>query len=185
MADDPDITNHFSGDYTALEPAPTPEGLRALDELGTIGEAKLKSTGFYTRIVSAAPAGRARAPAETLVLIVEDDELTGSLIETVLRTMGYPTRRAGNRDEITRGLAANPMPDLVLLDVILPDVNGFDVLNRIRQHSALKDIPVLMLTSVSDRRDIGRGLMLGANGYLTKPALPSTLIDAVQAIVAG
>jgi DNA-binding response OmpR family regulator len=68
---------------------------------------------------------------------------------------------------------------------MLPDVNGFDVLNRMRQHATLKDIPVLMLTSLSERKDITRGLALGANGYVTKPALPSTLIDAVQAIVAG
>jgi CheY-like chemotaxis protein len=185
MADDLDFTEYFSDDYTVVEPTPSPQAVRSLDELGTIGEAKLKSHGFYTRIISAAPAGRARAPGETLVLIVEDDALTGDLIETVLRTMGYPTRRARDRAEIARGLAAKPMPDLVLLDVELPDVNGFDVLNRIRQHAALKDIPVVMLTAASDHKDIGRGLMLGANGYITKPALPSTLIDAVQAIVAG
>jgi putative two-component system response regulator len=107
------------------------------------------------------------------------------LIEAVLHKFGYPTRRARNREEIARGLAAKPTPNLVLLDVMLPDVNGFDVLNRMRQHSALKDIPVLMLTSLSERKDITRGLALGASGYLTKPALPSTLIDAVQAIVAG
>jgi len=75
------------------------------------------------------------------------------------------------------------MPDLVLLDVLLPDVNGFDVLNRIRQHAALRQLPVLMLTSLSDRMNIAKGLGLGADGYLTKPAQPSTLIDAIQALV--
>ena len=73
--------------------------------------------------------------------------------------------------------------DLVVLDIMLPGINGFEVVRRLRQSD--NRVPVLMLTAVSDRRDIGRGLMLGANGYLTKPALPSTLIDAVQAIVAG
>src|SRR5437870_13889347 len=118
MADELDFTSLFSAQHKVAEPAPSADALRGIDELGTIGEAKLKSTGFYTRIVSAAPAGRARAPAETLVLMVEDDELTGSLIETVLRTIGYPTRRAANRDEIVRGLAADPTPNLVLLDVM-------------------------------------------------------------------
>jgi putative two-component system response regulator len=99
--------------------------------------------------------------------------------------MGYPTRRARNREDIARGLATQPTPDLVLLDVLLPDVNGFDVLNRMRHHVALRSIPVLLLTSLSERKDIAKGLLLGANGYITKPALPSTLIDAVQAIVAG
>ena len=61
-------------------------------------------------------------------------------------------------------------------------LDGFEVLRRIRSKSR---IPVLMLTSLSERKDIAKGLLLGANGYITKPALPSTLIDAVQAIVAG
>lgn len=185
MVADLDFTTLFSAEYKVPEPNQSVEALRHIDELGSIGEAKLKSSGFYARIITASPPGRARAPAETFVLIVEDDQTTGLLIETVLHKFGYPTRRARNRAEIARGLAAKPTPNLVLLDVMLPDVNGFDVLNRMRQHAALKDIPVLMLTSLSERKDITRGLALGANGYVTKPALPSTLIDAVQAIVAG
>lgn len=185
MADELDFTKHFSADHPVAEPQPSPEVLRGIDELGTIGEAQLKSTGFYTRIVSAAPAGRPRAPGETLVLVVEDNDTTAMVIEAALHKMGYPTRRARNRDEIARALGAQPMPNLVLLDVLLPDVNGFEVLSRIRQHAALQDMPVLMLTSLSERKDITKGLLLGANGYITKPALPSTLIDAVQAIVAG
>jgi CheY-like chemotaxis protein len=180
-----DFTTHFSAEYAVPEPDQSAEAQRHIDELGTIGEAKLKSSGFYARIITASPPGRARAPAETCVLIVEDDETTGLLLEAILRKFGYPTRRARNRAEIARGLSAKPTPNLVLLDVMLPDVNGFDVLNRMRQHAALRDIPVLMLTSLSERKDITRGLALGANGYVTKPALPSTLIDAVQAIVAG
>jgi CheY-like chemotaxis protein len=182
---DLDFTQHFSADYKLPEPDQSAEAVRDIDELGAIGESCLKSSGFYTRIISAAPSGRPRAPSETYVLIVEDDTTTAMVIETVLQKFGYPTRRARNRAEIARGLAAKPTPNLILLDVMLPDVNGFDVLNRIRQHAALKDIPVLMLTSLSERKDITRGLALGANGYVTKPALPSTLIDAVQAIVAG
>jgi len=185
MADELDFTSLFSVEHKLAEPAPSADALSGVDELGTIGEAKLKSSGFYTRIVSATPAGRARAPAETLVLIVEDDDTTAMVIEAVLQRMGYPTRRARNREDIARGLATQPTPDLVLLDVLLPDVNGFDVLNRMRHHVALRNIPVLMLTSLSERKDIAKGLLLGANGYITKPALPSTLIDAVQAIVAG
>lgn len=76
MADELDFTKHFSADHPVAEPQPSPEVLRGIDELGTIGEAQLKSTGFYTRIVSAAPAGRPRAPGETLVLVVEDNDTT-------------------------------------------------------------------------------------------------------------
>jgi len=182
---DLDFTAHFSAEHRVPEPSHTATEIQHIDELGTIGEAKLLASGFYARVIAAAPRGRAKAPYETNVLIVEDDEGTGAMIETVLARTGYPTRRARNRREIAVGLAAKPMPDLILLDVILPDVNGFDLLNRVRQHPALRHIPVLILTSLSDRKQIAKGLGLGADGYVTKPALPSTLIDAVQAIVAG
>ena len=68
---------------------------------------------------------------------------------------------------------------------MLPGMNGFDVLNRIRQHKLLENVPVIMLTSLSERRDIAKGLSLGADAYLTKPILPSTLIDAVQVVLGG
>ena len=178
-----DFTRHFSADYPVPEPDHNAEALRRIDALGMIGEASLKTSGFYARVVSAERRGRPRAPGETLVLIVEDDQTTGAVIEAVLQKFGYRTRHARNRVEIGAGLAEKPMPDLVLLDVLLPDVNGFDVLNRIRQHGAVKHLPVLMLTSLSDRKDIAKGLGLGADGYLTKPAQPSTLVDAIQALV--
>jgi len=118
------------------------------------------------------------------VLIVEDDDGTALVIEKALHTLGCQTRRARNRLEIAEALG-KPFPHLVLLDVMLPDANGFDVLNRIRQHPKLQHIPVMMLTSLGERKDVTRGLMLGANGYITKPVLPSTLLEAVEAVVGG
>jgi len=186
--DDPkelELAEHFSTQRKIAEPQPTADELKHVDELGTIGEAKLKSSGFYVRMVSAEPVGRVRLPAECIVLVVEDDDGTAQVIVKSLERFGYHTRRARNRAETAAALALKPLPDLLLLDVLLPDVNGFDVLNRVRQHPALKRIPVVMLTSLSERKDIAKGLLLGADGYITKPALPSTLVDAVQAILAG
>ena len=74
-------------------------------------------------------------------------------------------------------------PDMVILDVLMPDANGFDILNRIRQHGVLKDLPVLMLTSLGALDDILKGLKLGANGYLTKPAKSKALIDAIKSVL--
>ena len=182
---DLDFTNHFSPGYTEPDPYHSVEDLRKIDELGVIGESALKASGFYARILSSAPPGRARAPADTHVLVVEDDNGTAAVIVKVLDKMGYPTRRARDLREVVSALMANPKPNLILLDVVLPDADGFELLKRIRSHSKLKHIPVLMLTSLSDRKDIARGLGLGADGYVTKPALPSTLIDAVQAISCG
>ena len=182
---DLDFTAHFNPGYSVPEPHHSVEDLRRIDELGVIGESALMSTGFYARIIAAEPGRPPRRPSQTNVLVVEDDEGTAAVIVKVLEKIGYPTRRARNREQIVAALAATPMPDLILLDVLLPDVNGFDVLNRIRHHPKLTAIPVLLLTSLSERKDIARGLALGADGYLTKPALPSTLIDAVQAIVSA
>ncbi len=183
MTQNLDFSKHFSVEHKVAEPAHSPEQQSHIDDLGVIGETALKDKGFYARIISAVPAGCARVPAETRVLVVEDNEATALVIVKVLSRMGYAARVARNRAELARELGT--IPDLILLDVMLPDLNGFDVLNRLRQHPKLQHIPVLMLTSLSERKDIAKGLALGANGYITKPALPSTLIDAVQAIVAG
>jgi two-component system OmpR family response regulator len=185
MADETDISRLFSPQYKVAEPPPLPGG--DIDKLGTIGAAALEEKGYYTRIVVASdsPKKKLLDPSRTRVLIVEDDEGTGAVIEKVLHSFGCQTLRARSMAEIAGALSAKPFPHLVLLDVMLPDANGFDVLNRIRQHPQLKDIPVLMLTSMGERKDVARGLALGADGYITKPATPTTLLDAVQAVLAG
>jgi len=59
------------------------------------------------------------------------------------------------------------------------------VLNRIRHHPALQKLPVLLVTSLGDRQDITRGLLLGADGYLTKPVPPSVLLQAIETVIGG
>ena len=187
MSEELDFTKHFSIAYKVPEPVASEAQQRDVDQLGTIGAAALKDKGYYTRIVvkDRGPAKKVLDPKSLRVLIVEDDEGTALLIEKTLQTFGCRTLRAGNRLEIAKALAEKKRPHLVLLDVLMPDANGFDVLNRIRQHDALKNLPVLLLTSLGERKDISRGLLLGANGYITKPVLPSALLEAVEAIIAG
>src|SRR6185436_20808457 len=152
-----------------------------------IGGDALKDKGYFTRIVveNARPTRKLLDPSKIRVLIVEDDDGTALVIEKALHVYGCKTLRARNRLEIANAIGATPLPHLVLLDVLLPDANGFDVLNRIRQHPTLQHIPVMMLTSLGERKDVTRGLALGANGYITKPVLPSTLLEAVEAVVTG
>ena len=95
---------------------------------------------------------------------------------------GFEVRTAANRDEIVQAMREPPRPDLVLLDVNLPDANGFDVLAKMRQHPGLRDVPVMMLTTVSTRESIIRGLTLGANGYITKPFQPDVLVKAMRTL---
>jgi CheY-like chemotaxis protein len=187
MSDELDFTRHFSAKYTVPEPRASAEAARDIDKLGLIGVNALKDKGYFTRIVVDNPGPRRKLldPARTRVLIVEDDDGTATVIEKSLHSFRLQTRRARNRLEIAEALGENPLPHLVLLDVMLPDANGFDVLNRIRQHPALESLPVMMLTSLSERKDVTRGLMLGANGYITKPVLPSALLEAIEAVVGG
>ena len=187
MSSDLDFTQHFSAKYAVPEPVTSSEVARDIDKLGLIGLSAMKDKGFFTRIVveSSGPKRRLLDPSKIRVLIVEDDDGTALVIEKSLHAYGCQTRRARNRLEIAEAIGAKPLPHLVLLDVLLPDANGFDVLNRIRQHPSLEHIPVMMVTSLGKRKDVTRGLTLGANGYITKPVLPSALLEAIEAVVGG
>ena len=186
-AEESDLAKHFSEGYTVPEPEASDQSARDIDNLGLIGVNALKDKGYFTRIVleRSGPSRKLLDPQNIRVLIIDDDKSTASLIELALHSAGCQTRVARTRDEIAEALAAKPLPHLVLLDVLMPDVNGFDVLNRIRHHPALLKIPVLMLTALAERKDVTRGLTLGANGYITKPVLPSTLLEAIEAVVGG
>jgi len=185
--EDLNFTQHFSEGYAVPEPVASEESVRDVDKLGLIGVNALKDQGYFTRMVvehrTLTP--KLLNPQNIRVLIVDDDDATGKLIELTLHSKGCKTRRARNRQEIAQGLAEKPLPHLVLLDILLPDANGFDVLNRIRQHPALQKIPVLLLSALGERKDVARGLTLGADGYVTKPVLPSVLLKAVEAAIGG
>jgi len=92
-------------------------------------------------------------------------------------------RLAANRAEILDAFRQPPLPDLVLLDVTLPDANGFDILAKMRQHPALKTVPVIMLTAEATREAVLKGLLAGADGYVTKPFEPEVLTTAVNAVL--
>jgi CheY-like chemotaxis protein len=185
MTEELDLSQHFDVKYTVPEPLLSAEAERDVDRLGLIGAAALREKGYYTRLVVEPdmPVRKLLDPSRIRILIVEDDEAMAKLIELVLHTFGCQTLRARNRAEIVHALAGKPAPHVVLLDVLLPDANGFDVLNRIRRHPAIAHIVVLMLTALGEGKDVARGLQLGANGYITKPVLPSVLLEAIQTIV--
>ena len=96
---------------------------------------------------------------------------------------GFEPRMAGNRVEIVAALQVSPLPDVVLLDVNLPDTNGFDILARVRQHPTLKSMRIIMLTSQASREDVMRGMVGGADGYITKPFDNDILIRAVRSVL--
>jgi len=180
----PDLKTYFSPDTTVPEPALEKTERQRYDELGVIGTQELDDKGFYASIARGRRHAVAKAPGETIVLVIEDDSGTREVVTRVLNAAGYRTRTAADRAQIAEEFGRVPLPDLILMDVDLaPGLSGFDILNRLRQHAALSGIPVIMVTSMSAREHIVKGLSLGADGYLTKPARPSALVDAVRAVL--
>lgn len=116
-------------------------------------------------------------------VVVDDEPMLAKFIQSYLSFEGFKVRTAANRAEIVAALREPPIPDLILLDVMLPDADGFDILERVRQHSALKNVPVIMLTAKTTRESVIRGLTGGADGYITKPFGAEALMQAVRAVV--
>jgi CheY-like chemotaxis protein len=171
----------FAG-LSGAEPALSPEAAAAFAEPALIGGAKLRAGGFYVHVAKRDARLRERA-GTPLVLVVEDDAETAALIAHVLDKHGFAARVAGNLQEIVRAVSLRPAPDVILLDVLLPDVNGFAVLERLRRHPELSLTPVVMLTSLAAPADVAKGLALGANGYLSKPAAPQALVAALREVL--
>jgi CheY-like chemotaxis protein len=105
------------------------------------------------------------------LLVVEDDAFVQGLYEGQLKAIGYEVRLAGDGEEALRAMQKSP-PDLVLLDLVLPRLSGYDVLARMRDDPALAHVPVIMLSNKGEPADIEKGLALGATDYLVKTTTP-------------
>jgi CheY-like chemotaxis protein len=118
--------------------------------------------------------------ARRLILVVEDDELQANMAARILESDGYLIRLAASGASSRAALLERPVPDLVLLDVELPDTDGFTLLKQMRAHPLYQLLRVVMLTARADRADIAKGILLGADGYLTKPYRPEMIKMAVR-----
>jgi len=117
------------------------------------------------------------------VLIVEDDKFLRELISQKLLKEGYDIAETVDGE---KGLETvkKEKPDLVLLDLILPGINGFDVLTKIKEDPSLAQIPVIILSNLGQKDDIERGLKLGAVDYLIKAHFtPGEIIAKVKSVI--
>lgn len=122
--------------------------------------------------------------ASPRALIVDDDQAISSLLEFILHREGYAV------DVLHDGMKADEYissdhapPDVVILDIMLPRVDGFALLRKIRQHPFWKVVPVLMLSSLGDEQEIVRALDSGANDYVQKPFQPEELKARVRRLI--
>ena len=113
------------------------------------------------------------------ILVVDDDEKLNRLLKRFLKDFGYDIYSAVDADDGLKKVRT-VMPDLIILDVMLPGMSGFDVCKRIRESSA---VPIIMLTARGDVMDKVVGLELGADDYLPKPFEPRELVARIQAVL--
>jgi DNA-binding response OmpR family regulator len=117
------------------------------------------------------------------VLVIEDDADLLKLLGEILGTAGFDVRFARNRDELKAEMNRKPLPDIALLDLGLPDMDGYEVLERVRAHPVLAKLPVIIMTGRSQAHHMARGLSLGADGYVTKPFKISAMVNAVNTVL--
>jgi len=117
------------------------------------------------------------------ILVVEDDRFLRELIVKKLNQEGFETETAVDGEE---GLSKikEIKPDLVLLDLILPTIDGFEVLRKLKEEDLVPSLPVIILSNLGQREDIERGLSLGATDYLVKAHFtPDEIIQKIKSIL--
>lgn len=118
-----------------------------------------------------------------LILIIEDEVDLVHTLEYNFQQQGYTTRTALNGEEALFAILKEPIPDLVILDLMLPDIPGTQVCRRIRNHEITRHVPVLMLTARSEEVDRVIGFEVGADDYVAKPFSVRELMLRVKAIL--
>jgi DNA-binding response OmpR family regulator len=117
-----------------------------------------------------------------LVLVADDDADILALVKFRLERAGYAVLAASDGEEALQ-LATEQSPDLAVLDVMMPKLDGYEVTSRLRQREETRDVPVILLTARVQEADVARGFEAGADDYVKKPFSPQELGARVQAIL--
>jgi CheY-like chemotaxis protein len=173
-AEDPDKTLAFSPEAQARFEA----------ELQSASQSLLKGKIYLPKQRLRAPAPLRKSRAQAVVLIVEDDPDQLALADLRVSMEGHTVWVADSARTLQETLATKGTPDLILLDVMLPDGDGFEILSNLRRHRTYAALPVIILTAKSEASDIRKGLELGADGYITKPYSKNLLATIVSQVLA-
>jgi excisionase family DNA binding protein len=125
------------------------------------------------------PASAAAPTSGPLVLIVDDDARLREFVRVNLEAEGYEVREAGDGEEALAALGERS-PDLILLDVMMPQVDGWETLRRIQEHTGVGAIPVIMFSGQVDERSAAEAESRGAQGFIGKPFDPRSLIESTK-----
>lgn len=117
------------------------------------------------------------------ILLVEDDPFLSSMYSTKFEIEDFTVLAAVDGEKGLK-LALSERPDIILLDIIMPKMNGFEVLEKLKEDSTTKDIPVILLTNLNQKDEIAKGLSLGATDYLIKAHfMPSEVVDKIKKVI--
>ncbi len=119
------------------------------------------------------------------ILIVEDDRYISKMYQLKLSLEGYEVEVAENgKDGVDK--VKEFMPNIILLDILMPELDGFEVLKIIKGDDATKDIPVLIMSNLGQEDHVEKGMKLGAVGYIVKSQYtPSKVVEKIKSIIAG
>ena len=174
----------FTGAALPLLPPLSDEDRKRLVKTTVIAGATLLRSGSFLsgdRIINLKPLAKKRS--ETVILVVEDDPDQAALAELRLTMAGYPVHGVDRAKALSRYLRQQARPDLLLLDVMLPDGNGFDILAQLRSRPEFSTLPIVLLTAKAELTDIRNGLALGADGYITKPYSKNQLAEVIHHVL--
>jgi DNA-binding response OmpR family regulator len=118
------------------------------------------------------------------ILVVDDEPAIVKMLESRLRNRGYEVTVASDGKSCLKK-AIEERPDLILLDIVMPELNGFEVTKRLKQNANTKDIPVIMLTVLAERSDVSKGLEEGARCFITKPFNAADLLLEIDAALSA
>jgi CheY-like chemotaxis protein len=119
---------------------------------------------------------------EKRILVADDDPVILRLIQVNLELEGYQVLTANNGEEAVATATAEH-PDLVILDIMMPRLDGYQACEQLKAEAATKDIPVVFLSAKAQQSDIEKGKTYGVDEYLTKPFDPTELLDVVERLV--
>jgi len=120
--------------------------------------------------------------SEVKILIIEDIKQTRALLKHFLRKQGFQTFEALNGEDGLRSLASE-MKDIILLDVLMPKMDGLEFLKTIRDHDTWKNIPVIMLSSLGDKNTVSQSAQLGATSFIVKPYQSTVVVEKIKEIL--
>ena len=125
------------------------------------------------------------APTPPARILIVDDELDNrELLQIILKWSGFLTQSAASGEDALANAMAEP-PDLILVDLMMPGMDGYQLITSLKQKPETRDIPVIMLTAMNDSANRKRALSTGADAYLTKPIDRSELCEQVRGVLAS